>query len=193
MRVDSIERCPAWACSASKSVPAARSRVRQVWHNSWLVACSSRPASGPSEDLIDPFGRQRLTASWPFQGHEQLIGGRLSRSFVVQVVADSLEEPVRHGHHPVLAALVAMIRYRRSPTSTSSRRKPSTSQRRSPAKSIPSTIERSRVRNAGNSRSASAGFKILGSVRGTRTKGASDTCDCLPAVGLQSPEAQAWP
>ena len=30
MRVDSIEACPAWACTASSVIPALRSWVRQV-------------------------------------------------------------------------------------------------------------------------------------------------------------------
>jgi hypothetical protein len=33
MRVDSIERCPAWAWIASNAMPASRSRVKQVCRN----------------------------------------------------------------------------------------------------------------------------------------------------------------
>jgi len=69
---------------------------------------------------------------------------------------------------------LALLHHRQAPASDLHvlEPQPSTSQRRSPASSIPSTMARSLpVRSAPSSRSASAGARIFGRVRGTRSSG----------------------
>src|ERR671918_329943 len=85
MRVDSMERCPAWACTASSAMPASRSRVRHVWRSSWHVAWT-RPA-GSLQDDKDP------------------VRCRLGGAFGVQIAGDTGEEPGRDRHQPLMAAL----------------------------------------------------------------------------------------
>ena len=69
---------------------------------------------------------------------------------------------------------------------TSARRRPRTSQRRSPPNSIARTTARSRwVRSADNGALASAGARIFGSVRGTRTNGT--VRDRPPCRRVESP------
>jgi hypothetical protein len=63
------------------------------------------PAAGAGQDLIQPFRRQRHAAPRPLQHHEHPVRARRPGPLVAQVAAERLEEPVRHRHDPVMAAL----------------------------------------------------------------------------------------
>ena len=65
MRVDSIETCPAWAWTASSSMPGlaqpGQAGVAQLMARPPL---QPGPTAGAGEDLVDPFG----VSGWPRSG-----------------------------------------------------------------------------------------------------------------------------
>jgi hypothetical protein len=109
----------------------------------------------------------------------------------MQIITERVEEPVRGRDHPVMTALA--LHHGQPPVSDlhiPQTAAPSTSHRRSPASSMPSTIARSRsVRSAPTRQSASCGDKILGRVRGTRTKGTVRDRTDPPCRRVSSPAA----
>jgi len=63
------------------------------------------PAAGAGQDLIQPFRRQRQAAPRPLQHYEHPVRAGRPGPLVMQVTAERVEEPVRRGDHPVMAAL----------------------------------------------------------------------------------------
>lgn len=61
------------------------------------------PTASPGQDLVETFGRQRLSPPRTFQDHEETVGRR-HWPFPLEVLPDSDEEPLRHRHHPLVAA-----------------------------------------------------------------------------------------
>ena len=79
----------------------------------------------------------------------------------------------------------------RSAIDTSESRRPSTSQRRKPPRTMAKTMARSRwVRRAPINASTSAGERILGNERGTRTSGT--VVDGHPVAEWRAPGAPGW-
>ena len=106
------------------------------------------------------------------EDHEDPVGAGAGRPLGVQVGGHRGEEPARHRDQPLPAALALGDKPRRSAARRSSSRSPRTSQQRSPPSTIAATMARSRrVRCVAISASTSAGDKIRGKVRVTRTSG----------------------
>ena len=126
-----MEEWPAWACTASRAMPASRSRVMHVWRSSWQVAWA-RPLSRRRQDLVQSGGGERPPAVRPLEHDEDTVGGRVRRPLVIEVGGHAGEEARRHRDEPLVAALALDDEHLALATRTSSRRSASTSQRRSP-------------------------------------------------------------
>src|ERR1700687_4808758 len=107
MRVDSMLRCPAWAWTASRDIPASRSRVRQGWRGLWPVGgavVDAGAAASAADDFVDAGERERLTTARAFEDEEHTRCCCIRGAFVVEVVGECSEERGRHRDDAVMAA-----------------------------------------------------------------------------------------
>ena len=105
MRVDSIEACPAWTCTASCVIPALRSGQAGAPQ---LVAGrmgQAGPAAGTIEDLIQAPPLIAASHGAVPSGPRTPARAGPSRALRVEVGADLSEEPRRDRDQPLVAAL----------------------------------------------------------------------------------------
>ena len=106
MRVDSMERCPAWAWTASNAMPASQlsGQAGVAQHVTGDLPQTGAPLRA-FHDLVESSRGQRPPATWSLEGDEYDVGASVPGTFCVEVGGDGGEESVGDRHDAFVPAL----------------------------------------------------------------------------------------